>query len=111
MRHQDPSRERRQRYPLQRDVPSQEEHPLSFSPCVPSNRQLLNRDERYRDIQKYVAHIDAEHEQRFRQQIEDTEKKMRQQKEDVIHQSDSIANQIAQELANKLTQTKRKIAK
>ena len=71
--------------------------------------EIIN--ETYRDIQKYVAHIDAEHEQRFRQQIEDTEKKMRQQKEDVIRQSDSIANQIAQELANKLTQTKRKTAK
>ena len=71
--------------------------------------EIIN--ETYRDIQKYVAHIDAEHEQRFRQQIEDTEKKMRQQKEDVIRQSDSIANQIAQELANKLTLTKRKTAK
>ena len=29
--------------------------------------EIIN--ETYRDIQKYVAHIDAEHEQRFRQQI------------------------------------------
>ena len=68
--------------------------------------EIIN--ETYRDINKYVAHIDSEHEQRFRQQIEAVEKKMRQQKEEVINQSNLIANQIAQELANKLSSSKRK---
>lgn len=72
--------------------------------------EIMN--ETYRDIQKYVAHIDTEHEQRFRQQIEDTEKKVRQQKEDVIRQSNIIANQIALDLAQKLSHPKsKKVAK
>ncbi|MBR4932241.1 MAG: hypothetical protein IKZ02_04365, partial [Alphaproteobacteria bacterium] len=59
-------------------------------------------NETYRDIQKYAAHVDAENEQKFRQQIEETEKKMRRLKETVMQQSDMVAAQIAQELANKL---------
>lgn len=59
-------------------------------------------NETYRDIQKYAAHVDAENEQKFRQQIEDTEKKVRRLKDMVMQQSDVVAAQIAQELANKL---------
>lgn len=61
--------------------------------------EIIN--ETYRDIQKYSAHIDAEHEQTFRRQIEEAEYKMRRMKERVLSQSDKLAQNIAQELTQK----------
>lgn len=60
-------------------------------------------NETYRDIQKFAAHVEAEHDQKFRQQIEETEQKMRQAKEVMMHESETLAAQIAQELSAKLS--------
>lgn len=71
--------------------------------------EIIN--ETYHDIQKYAAHIDAEHEQAFRQQIEEAEHKMRQVKESVIRESNQVATFIAHELAQKFIGKERKFSK
>lgn len=71
--------------------------------------EILN--ETYKDIQKYASHIDAEHEQTFRQQIEEAEQKMRQVKETVMRESNQIAALIARELTQKLVGKDRQYAK
>lgn len=62
--------------------------------------EIIN--ETYQDIQKFSAHVDAEHDEVFRQQIDEMEKKMHQTKADFIQKSDEIAIQLAEKLANKL---------
>lgn len=71
--------------------------------------EIIN--ETYRDIQKYSAHIEAEHEQNFRQQIEEAEYKMRRVKEKVMAQSDKIAEAIALELTQKFSSKKKAVKK
>ena len=64
-------------------------------------------NETYRDIQKFAAHVEAEHEQKFRQQIEETEQRMKRERNDALAESGALAQQIAQELAAKLSAPKR----
>lgn len=61
-------------------------------------------NETYRDIQKFAAHVEAEHDQKFQQQIAETEHKMRRKKETALKESETLAEQIAQELSAKLSE-------
>lgn len=61
-------------------------------------------NETYRDIQKFAAHVEAEHDQKFQQQIAETEHKMRREKEAALKESETLAEQIAQELSAKLSE-------
>lgn len=63
--------------------------------------EIIN--ETYQDIQKFSTHVEAEHEQIFRHQIEETEKKMQQVKTAFTQKSDELAVQIAEQLAEKLS--------
>lgn len=65
-------------------------------------------NETYRDIQKFATHVEAEHDQKFHKQIEDTELKMRKIKKEVLAESESVALQVARELSAKLSAPKRK---
>lgn len=60
-------------------------------------------NETYRDIQKFATHVEAEHEEKLRRQIEETEQKMHRIQEDVIKQSETVAIQVARELSAKLS--------
>ena len=60
-------------------------------------------NETYRDIQKFATHVEAEHEEKLRRQIEETEQKMHRIQEDILHQSETVAVQVAQELSHKLS--------
>ncbi|MBQ9089991.1 MAG: hypothetical protein IJY58_02970 [Alphaproteobacteria bacterium] len=60
-------------------------------------------NETYRDIQKFATHVEAEHEEKLRRQIEETEQKMHRIQEDVIKQSETVAVQVARELSAKLS--------
>lgn len=62
--------------------------------------EIIN--ETYRDIQKFSTHVEAEHEEIFRRQIKETEKKMQQVKTAFTQKSDELAVQIAEQLASKL---------
>ena len=62
--------------------------------------EIIN--ETYQDIQKFSAHVDAEHDEVFRQQIDDTEKQMQQIRLEFVKQSDDLAEQLAERLAAKL---------
>lgn len=62
--------------------------------------EIIN--ETYQDIQKFSAHVDAEHDEVFRQQIDDAEKQMQQIRLEFVKQSDDLAEQLAERLAAKL---------
>ena len=62
--------------------------------------EIIN--ETYQDIQKFSAHVDAENDEVFRQQIDDTEKQMQQIRLEFVKQSDDLAEQLAERLASKL---------
>lgn len=64
--------------------------------------ELIN--ETYQDIQKFAVHVETEHEETFRQQIDDAEKKMQHLKNNFIQESDNLAVKIAEQLATKLSQ-------
>lgn len=63
--------------------------------------EIIN--ETYQDIQKFSTHVEAEHEEIFRRQVEETEKKMQQIKSVFTQKSDDLAVQIAAQLADKLS--------
>ena len=69
--------------------------------------EIIN--ETYQDIQKFSAHVDAEHDEVFRQQIDDTEKEMQQIRLEFVKQSDDLAVQLAERLASKLDATASKM--
>lgn len=62
-------------------------------------------NETYQDIQKFSVHVEAEHEEVFRAQIDETEKRMQQARLDFMRESDSLAVEIAQRLSEKLAVT------
>ncbi len=59
-------------------------------------------NETYQDIQKFSAHVDAEHEEVFRAQIDETEKQMQKVQSDFVNEVDTLAVQVAEKLALKL---------
>lgn len=59
-------------------------------------------NETYQDIQKFSAHVDAEHDEVFRSQIDETEKQMQKVRADFVDEVDNLAVQIAERLAIKL---------
>lgn len=61
--------------------------------------EIIN--ETYQDIQKFSMHVEAEHQEIFRRQIEETEKKMQQVKGAFTQKSDALAMQIAGQLTDK----------
>lgn len=63
--------------------------------------EIIN--ETYQDIQKFSMHVEAEHEENFRRQIEETEKKMKQAQIAFDKESVSLASKIATRLAMKLS--------
>ncbi len=65
-----------------------------------TKEEIIN--ETYQDIQKFSAHVDAEHDEIFRQQIDETEKEMQQIRLEFIKKSDDLAVQLAEKLAFKL---------
>lgn len=110
-------------YPLFQDVFSEREHKIQNDLAVAeaineqaakliqtykgrifsaqqTKAEIIN--ETYRDIQKYSAHIDAQHEQQFKKQIEEAEQKMRRVKKSVLEKSDMIALSIAEEFVKKI---------
>ncbi len=116
-------------FPLFQDVFSEREHKikndLTIAEMVNKQADKLIQDyknriyaaeqtkaeivnETYRDIQKFAAHVEAEHEQKFRSQIEETEQRTRRIKESVMAESEAVAAQIARELTAKLSATPRK---
>lgn len=62
-------------------------------------------NETYQDIQKFSAHVDAEHDEVFRSQIDETEKQMQKVRADFVDEVDNLAVQIAERLAIKLANT------
>mgnify|MGYP003290985600 CR=1 FL=1 len=62
-------------------------------------------NETYQDIQKFSAHVDAEHDEVFRSQIDETEKQMQKVRADFVDEVDNLAVQIAEKLAIKLANT------
>ena len=62
-------------------------------------------NETYQDIQKFSAHVDAEHDEVFRSQIDETEKQMQKVRADFVNEVDNLAVQIAEKLAIKLANT------
>ncbi len=65
--------------------------------------EIIN--ETYQDIQKFSIHVEAEHEEVFRQQIDDTEKKMQQIRSDFLRESDILAKEISDKLSAKFAKT------
>lgn len=69
--------------------------------------ELIN--ETYQDIQKFAVHVESEHEESFRQQIDAVEKDMQQLKQNFVQESDNLAVSIAEQLAAKLSQATTRI--
>lgn len=62
--------------------------------------EIIN--ETYQDLQKFALHVEAEHEEVFKNQIDDTEKQMLLIREKFQKESDKLAIQISERLADKL---------
>lgn len=61
--------------------------------------EIIN--ETYQDIQKFSVHVEAEHDERFRAQLDEAEKKMQESRFKFNRESDKIAKQIAEQLVSK----------
>ncbi len=62
--------------------------------------EIIN--ETYQDLQKFSVHVEAEYEEEFRTQIDETEKQMQMVRERFQKESDKLAIQISERLADKL---------
>ncbi|MBO7244054.1 MAG: ATP synthase F0 subunit B [Alphaproteobacteria bacterium] len=62
--------------------------------------EIIN--ETYQDLQKFAVHVEAEHEEIFRLQIDESEKQMQLVREKFQKESDNLAVQISERLADKL---------
>lgn len=62
--------------------------------------EIIN--ETYQDIQKFSVHVEAEHEEVFKSQIDEVEKQMQQVRTKFQKESDKLAVQISEQLADRL---------
>ncbi len=73
-----------------------------LSAAQEEKEEIVN--ETYQDLQKFEIHVEADHEEVFRSQIDDTEKQMQLIREKFQKESDKLAVQISERLADKLAQ-------
>ena len=62
--------------------------------------EIIN--ETYQDIQKFSVHVEAEHEEVFKSQIDEAERQMQQVRSKFQKESDKLAVQISEQLADRL---------
>ena len=74
-----------------------------------SRAEIIN--ETYQDIQKFSVHVEAEHDDVFRQQLDEAEKKMQETQLQFKKESEIVAAKIAEQLASKFDNSSARVIK